>query len=158
VLSLVVQLQHTTPFEFGGVVRVAHMKARARDEILIGRRGTQLALDLQDILDDEVDFLAQLRRQVDGSSPVTKASPREVTNRIKSFFSGGRRPPEEVSAFRAYLQSNGEVLDVVNAVLLIEGCDRSGVPTKELCGWSDLLSAMDRVRLSILHLNEWGWL
>lgn len=65
-----------------------------------GESSTSLRLDLKDILEDEVDFLAQLRRQMD--NPLN-ASPREITNRIKSFFSRGQRMPEEISAFRSYL-------------------------------------------------------
>ena len=59
-----------------------------------------LGLDLQDILEDEVDFLQQLRKQM--QSPLN-ASPREVTNRIKTFFASGRRSPEEIEAFKSYL-------------------------------------------------------
>lgn len=105
----------------------------------IGR--TRVGLDLQDILDDEVDFLAQLRRQME--NPLN-ASPREVTNRIKSFFASSRRSEEEMQAFRAYLQTNLRVMDVVNAILLLEGCDRSGVALRELVSWGDLLKAMEK--------------
>ena len=106
-------------------------------------------LDLSDVLDPENDemsaFIKQLKSQMSNAG---NASPRELTNRIKAFFSSKRsgrdqRENSEFAAFRSYLQANKEILDVVNAVLLFEGCSRTAdLHITDLLPWEDLLHAM----------------
>lgn len=49
-----------------------------------------------------------------------------------------------MAAFKSYLQSNVEILDVVNAILLVEGCDRAGINVRDLLGWANVLKAMEK--------------
>ena len=105
------------------------------------RRPTTNFLKVEDILDDDEDFLELLRRQM--NNPLN-ASPREVTNRIKSFFSNTERIAEEVSSFKVYIDANKKVMDVVNAILILEGSTKYGIPLKDICSWNILLEAMEK--------------
>ena len=62
---------------------------------------SRLFLELSDILNDESsEFLDALRRQMDGTV-VVNANPREISNRIKSFFTiVSKRSPEEILHFK----------------------------------------------------------
>ena len=70
--------------------------------------------------------------------------PYQVTNRIKSFFINGKRTTEEVSNFRKYIDANKAVMDIVNAVLLVEGCTRSSIKVKDIVTWATVLDAMEK--------------
>ena len=72
------------------------------------------------------------------------ASPREMTNRIKGFFARARRSPEEMMAFRRYLEANKEWMDAVNAVLLVEGCVRTDMRVRDALDWGRVFEAMGR--------------
>jgi hypothetical protein len=39
---------------------------------------------------------------------------------------------------------NKGIMDVVNAVLLVEGCTRSGISVRDLIGWNSILAAMEK--------------
>ena len=105
------------------------------------RTDTSLSLDIEDILDDDFDFLSQLKKQIE--NPLS-ATPREVTNRIKGFFSTTRRSPLDIDAFRSYLEANKHVLDVVNAILILDGCARTGIPPKSVISKKYVNEAMER--------------
>lgn len=107
----------------------------------IAKSNSILNLELEDIIDDDVDFLAQLRKQIE--NPLN-ASPREVTNRIKGFFSGVKRNQKDIGVFRSYLDANKHVFDSVNAILILEGSDRSTIQIKDLVPNDVLLEAMSR--------------
>jgi hypothetical protein len=68
----------------------------------------------------------------------------QVTNRIKSFFINGKRSSEEVSNFRKYIDANKSVMDIVNAVLLVEGCTRSSIKVKDILSWETVLDSMEK--------------
>jgi midasin (ATPase involved in ribosome maturation) len=71
---------------------------------------TSLSLDLSDILDgDTSEFLESLRRQMEGTNALN-ASPREVTNRIKGFFTVSSRTTEEIQTFRKYLEGMDRIM------------------------------------------------
>ena len=103
------------------------------------RTCTTLRLDLEDILDDDVNFLEQLRKQIE--NPIS-ASPKEVTNRIKAFFSKNTRNPREIEVFRSYLNVNKNVFDVVNSILIIDGCDKVNFPINDLTTEKAILDGM----------------
>lgn len=100
-----------------------------------------LFLDLDDVLEDDLDYLTQLRRQMQSSF---SASPRELTNRIKDYFNNNKRTSDDHRAFQSYLEQNGQTMDSVNAIMLIEGCSKNGVAIESLISWEALLAAMDR--------------
>jgi hypothetical protein len=67
-----------------------------------------------------------------------------VTNRIKGFFVNNRRSPEEINNFKKYIDANKSVMDVVNAILLVEGCSRVNINVKEMISWGNILTAMEK--------------
>lgn len=104
-------------------------------------------LDLSDVLDPENEemnaFIKTLKSQMISSQHV---SPREITNRIKAFFSSKKinRSREEINSFKSYLVSNQDVLDVVNAILLFEGCTRNRMSIKDILDLDIVLKAMEK--------------
>ena len=109
-----------------------------------GRISQRVYLDLSDILDDDsTEFLEALKRQMEGTN-ILNASPREVTNRIKGFFVNNRRSSEEIANFKKYIDANKAVMDVVNAVLLVEGCTRVNINVREILSWNSILTAMEK--------------
>ena len=63
----------------------------------------------QEIYESDERFISLLQRNMENQY---NASPREVTNRLKIFFSrSGTRPPDEIAAFKKYLDANIYVLD-----------------------------------------------
>jgi len=101
----------------------------------------KLNLDADDILDDDVELLVSLRRQMENNF---NASPREMTNRIKDFFSPKRKTRDDTTTFKSYIVSNTAVMDAVNVILLVEGCNRNRINLEELTTWSALLDAMEK--------------
>lgn len=67
-----------------------------------------------------------------------------MTNRIKGFFVNNRRSSEEIANFKKYIDANKAVMDVVNAVLLVEGCSRVNINVKDVISWSSILNAMEK--------------
>lgn len=55
-----------------------------------------------------------------------------------------RRSPEEIMNFKKYIDANKSVMDVVNAVLLVEGCTRVNINVKEIISWGSILNAMEK--------------
>lgn len=100
-------------------------------------------LKIEDILEDDADFLALLRRQME--NPLN-ASPREVTNRIKAFFASTDKfaASDAISSFKLYIEANKDVIDVVNVILILEGSSRYGIPLKDICPWNIILEAMEK--------------
>ena len=104
---------------------------------------TSLHLDSKDIIENDADFLVQLRSNLVAAqmenNAVVSSNPREITNRIKDFFYSPRagnedssqprsyykRSKQEIELFSIYINSNKNELDAVNAILIIEGCHRS---------------------------------
>jgi hypothetical protein len=101
--------------------------------------------DLLDMLTDE-DVLGSLRKMKDSNDlmNIAGASPREVTNRIKGFFVNNRRTTEEIAYFKKYLDGNKECMDVVNAVLLVEGCVRTDLKMRDMLDWNAVFTAMEK--------------
>ena len=67
-----------------------------------------------------------------------------MQNRIKGFFIYGKRSAEEIVNFKKYIENYKDAMDVVNAVLLVEGCTRSGFKVKDIISWTGILNAMER--------------
>ncbi|KAJ1430810.1 hypothetical protein B484DRAFT_479103 [Ochromonadaceae sp. CCMP2298] len=104
-------------------------------------RATRLSLNPEDILEDDVELLVLLRKQMENS---LSASPREITNRIKDFFSPRRNTRDDQAMFKTYLASNKGAMDAVNVILLVEGCHRNNVNLLDLTNWPALIDAMQR--------------
>lgn len=68
----------------------------------------------------------------------------QMTNRMKSFFINTRRSKEEIVNFKKYIESNKSIMDIVNAVLLVEGCIRSSIKVKDIVNWPTILEAMEK--------------
>ena len=112
-------------------------------------RDSRLFLDACDVLEDELELLFHVRQQMDNEFTAT---PREVTNRIKEFFSSSKvsasiyisdqsnmrinsNDESHVEAFKQYLITNKSALDVVNVILLVEGCVRTDLPFLSFLPW-----------------------
>lgn len=67
-----------------------------------------------------------------------------MQNRIKGFFIYGKRSAEEVVNFKKYVRTYKDSMDVVNAVLLVEGCTRAGYKVRDILPWTTVLSAMEK--------------
>lgn len=122
-----------------------------------GCSSSRLHLDACDVLEDELELLFHVRQQMDQDF---QATPREITNRIKEFFSSSKisasiyfsdqqssarinsNDENHVAAFKQYLITNKNSMDVVNVILLIEGCVRTVQPFLSFLPWSTLLDAM----------------
>ena len=132
----------------------------SRSFIIGGRcsiSSSRLHLDACDVLEDELELLFHVRQQMDQDF---QATPREITNRIKEFFSSSKisasiyfsdqqssarinsNDENHVAAFKQYLITNKSSMDVVNVILLIEGCVRTIQPFLSFLPWSTLLDAM----------------
>ena len=101
----------------------------------------RLYLDTKDIIDDDVELLIQLRRQMENNF---NTSPREVTNRIKDFFASNQKSSDNIAVFRSYLESSKAVLDVVNVIMLLESCMRNRRNVLDFLPWPIILGAMER--------------
>lgn len=75
---------------------------------------------------------------------IAQLSQLQMTNRMKSFFINTRRSREEIVNFKQYIESNKSVMDIVNAVLLVEGCIRSSIKVKDIVSWTTILDAMEK--------------
>jgi len=138
-------------------MRYRHVASSSRGKPRSVSEGSRLFLDACDVLEDELELLFHVRKQMDQDF---QATPREITNRIKEFFTSSKMPSSmyfgdlpssarinnndesHVAAFKQYLITNKSSLDVVNVILLIEGCVRTGVPFLTILPWPTLLDAM----------------
>lgn len=55
-----------------------------------------------------------------------------------------KRSKEEMINFKKYIDNNKSVMDIVNAVLLVEGCARSSIKVRDIISWPTILEAMER--------------
>eukprot|EP01038_Epipyxis_sp_PR26KG_P005889 gene5889-8124_t len=116
---------------------------------------TVLFLDAEDILDDDVIALSDLKLRLMMDENTVSVTPKTVTSKIKNFFYGNKdqsfsattpkiRSSDEIESFRDYLTTNKNVLDCLNIIMLLEGCNKIQLPLRTLLSWSIILEAMTR--------------
>jgi hypothetical protein len=57
---------------------------------------------------------------------------------------------DEIDSFKQYISTNENVLDVVNIILLIEGCSKSDLNIKEVASWQVINKAMEKNNTALL--------
>lgn len=101
-----------------------------------------LYLDTKDILEeDDLDMLMQVRKQMFGSK--FQATSKDITNRIKEFYSSPITV-ESKELFSSYLLQNNASLDIVNAIMIVEGSSKNKFDFLQIITWPLIIEAMKR--------------
>lgn len=154
-LGLGVLLLTTHSYSFGFLKpHTSHTPSLVRNKFATSIQPLYLGFD--DIIDNDADLLEQLRQQLQLSSlsqlrsrPSGSSNPREISNHIKAFFLLKKRGPEETVSFKQYLQDCKDSLDIINAISILDGITRLGIPIKDIIEWDAVEAAMGKFNFMV---------
>ncbi len=69
---------------------------------------------------------------------------KEVTNRIKTFFASKNSDENEKRVFISYIKANINSLDMINIILLLEGCNRQNLKLADILTFDEVSKCMEK--------------
>ena len=117
----------------------AYTSACMRQSIYL-RRSPLKILTADDMMVDEdsAELIKTLQLQM-------VVPPKEVTNRIKSFFSSNNADDDnEKRVFVSYIKANINSLDMINIILLLEGCNRQNIKFSDILTFDEVGKSMEK--------------